>query len=53
MRDVSRVGVAGPLAPLMEGLREELEELGYSPFTAVRYLQLMGHLSGWLSLDPP
>ena len=48
MRDLSRVRVAGPLAPLAEGFRQELEERGYSPSTAVRYLRLMGHLSGWL-----
>ncbi len=48
MRDLSRVRVAGPLAPSAEGFRRELQERGYSPFTAVRYLQLLSHLSGWL-----
>jgi integrase/recombinase XerD len=48
MRDVSRVRVVGPLAALAGGFRQELEERGYSPFTALRYLRLMGHLSRWL-----
>jgi integrase/recombinase XerD len=50
MKDVSRVRVVGPLAALAEGFRQELEERGYSPLTALSYLQLMCHLSGWLGV---
>jgi len=49
MRDLSRVRVMGPLAPLAEEFREQLSEQGYSPHTALRHLQLMGHLSCWLA----
>ena len=36
MRDLSRVRVLGPLAPLAGGFRRELAEQGYSPHTARR-----------------
>jgi integrase/recombinase XerD len=49
MRDPSRVRVPGPLEPYAEGFRGELAERGYSPGAAAVQLQLMGHLSGWLT----
>jgi integrase/recombinase XerD len=49
MRDLSRVRVTGPLAPLAEGFGQELAQQGYSPHTARGHLQLMGHLSRWLA----
>jgi integrase/recombinase XerD len=48
MGDLSRVRVMGPLASRAEGFRRELAEQGYSPHTARRHLQLLGHLSRWL-----
>jgi hypothetical protein len=47
MRDGSRVRVVGPLADLVEGFRQDLEVRAHSPFTALNYLRLMGHLSRW------
>jgi integrase/recombinase XerD len=49
MRDPSRVRVAGPLEPYAEGFGGELAELGYSPDAAAVQLQVMGHLSWWLT----
>jgi integrase/recombinase XerD len=46
-----RVRVTGPLAPYGRGFREELAELGYSPWTVVGLLQLMAHLSRWLDSE--
>ena len=46
---------SGPLAPYANGYREELERLGYSPWTASAHMYLMAHLSRWLDeagLDP-
>lgn len=56
MKDPSRVRVDGPLAPFADGFRIELVRLGYSRWTAVLHLQLMGHVSRWLAargLDGP
>lgn len=47
--EVSKVVVAGPLAPFVEGFKARLEELGYTPLTAVTSMRLMVHLSRWLS----
>ncbi len=45
---VSKVVVAGPLAPFAEGFKARLEELGYTPLSAVNSMRLMVHLSRWL-----
>jgi integrase/recombinase XerD len=42
MRDPSRVPVTGPLAPYAGGFRSELAELGYTPSSAAKQLNLMG-----------
>lgn len=49
MRDPSRVRVTGPLVPYVEGFCGELAEEGYTPASAARQVQLMAHLSRWLS----
>ena len=45
---VDKVVVAGPLAPFAEGFQARLEELGYTPLSAVTSMRLMVHLSRWL-----
>ncbi|MBA2471945.1 MAG: tyrosine-type recombinase/integrase [Pseudonocardiales bacterium] len=45
---VSKVVVAGPLAPFAEGIKARLEELGYTPLSAVTSMRLMVHVSRWL-----
>lgn len=45
---VSKVVVAGPLAPYAEGFKARLEELGYTSLSAVNSMRLMVHLSRWL-----
>ena len=45
---VDKVVVAGPLAPFAEGFQGRLEELGYTPLSAVTSMRLMVHLSRWL-----
>ncbi len=45
---VSKVVVAGPLAPYAERFKARLEELGYTPLSAVNSMRLMVHLSRWL-----
>jgi integrase/recombinase XerD len=45
----SRVRVAGPLVPYVAGFRRELEAQGYRPNAASNQLQLMAHLSRWMS----
>ncbi|MGH7477952.1 MAG: tyrosine-type recombinase/integrase, partial [Longimicrobiales bacterium] len=55
MKDPSRVRVSGPLAPYAHGFAMELSRLGYTPVSASFQLQLLAHLSRWLSgegLDP-
>jgi integrase/recombinase XerD len=49
VRDPSRVRVAGPLEPYVEGFGGELVALGYRPDTAAMHLRVMSHLSGWLA----
>jgi integrase/recombinase XerD len=49
MKGSSRARVVGPLEPYAEGFRGELARRGYSPFTVVWHLYLMGHLSRWLA----
>lgn len=45
---VSKVEVAGPLAPFAEAFKSRLAELGYTPLTTVNAMRLMVHLSRWL-----
>jgi site-specific recombinase XerD len=45
---VTKVMVAGPLAPYAGGFKARLEELGYTPLSAVTSMRLMVHLSRWL-----
>ncbi len=51
----SRVRVDGPLEPYADGFRRELSRQGYSSSPAASHLQVMAHLSRWLTdhdLDP-
>lgn len=41
--------VCGPLAPYAEGLRNELERLGYTPLSAAGHVRLVAHLSRWMT----
>lgn len=45
----SRVRVGGPLERYADGFRRHLSQLGYSPSPAAGHLQLMSHLSCWLT----
>ncbi len=45
---VSKVEVAGPLAPFAAAFVSRLAELGYTPLTTVNMMRLMAHLSRWL-----
>ena len=45
---VSKVVVAGPLAPFAAAFESRLAELGYTPLTTVNMMRLMAHLSRWL-----
>jgi integrase/recombinase XerD len=45
---VSKVEVAGPLAPFAAGFKARLEQLGYAPLSAVNSMRLMVYLSRWL-----
>jgi integrase/recombinase XerD len=40
--------VRGPLEPYADGLRGELERLGYAPRSAAGHVQLVAHLSRWM-----
>jgi integrase/recombinase XerD len=40
--------VRGPLEPYADGLRGELERLGYTPRSAAGHVQLVAHLSRWM-----
>jgi hypothetical protein len=40
--------VRGPLEPYADGLRGELEQLGYTPRSAAGHVQLVAHLSRWM-----
>lgn len=61
MKDPSRARVRGPMVPFAHGFVAELSRLGYTPVSASFQLQLMAHLSRWLSgegldaagLEPP
>jgi integrase/recombinase XerD len=43
-----RIVVRGPLAPLADGLREDLAGQGFSPDTIVDHVHRLADLSGWL-----
>lgn len=45
---VSKVHVAGPLAPFAAALKARLNDLGYTPLTTVMVMRLTAHLSHWL-----
>ena len=49
MTNPSWAGVRGPLAPYVDGVRAELERLGYTPLTAAAHVRLVAHLSRWLA----
>jgi integrase/recombinase XerD len=49
MSNPSRVAVSGPLSVFAAGFREELLERGYRPGTVTNQLQLMAHLSRWMT----
>lgn len=38
----------GPLGPFVEGYRDRLLELGYSPLSVTRSLIVLGHLGRWM-----
>src|SRR5215471_4269221 len=40
--------MCGPLEPYAEGLRVELERLGYTPLSAAGHVRLVAHLSRWM-----
>jgi len=48
---VSRVLMAGPLAPFADAYRAELLERGYTVLTTVNQLRQVGRLSGWLEVS--
>ncbi len=48
MTDLSRVRVAGPLAPFAAGFAAELVAQGYTSQPAAQQLRLMAHVSRWL-----
>lgn len=51
MRDPSRVRVVGPLGPYARGFRVELARQGYTRSSAVQQMQLVAHLSRWMSAE--
>ncbi len=48
---VSRVVVAGPLAPFADAYEAELSVRGYAPRTAVNHMRQVARLSGWLETN--
>lgn len=48
MVDLYWARVRGPLEPYADGLRGELERLGYTPRSAAGHVQLVAHLSRWM-----
>lgn len=49
MSHPSKVVIVGPLAVLREQLTTEFVRLGYAPSTVARQLQLVAHLSRWMT----
>jgi|HubBroStandDraft_1064217.scaffolds.fasta_scaffold667837_2 hypothetical protein len=45
---VSRVEVAGPLAPFVDAYEAKLNDCGYAPRTIVSHLRWVARLSCWL-----
>src|SRR6266498_5039335 len=43
--------VRGPLGAYVDGFRDELQQLGYTPLTAAAHVRLMAHLSRWLARE--
>ena len=41
--------VCGPLERYANGLRGELERLGYTPLSAAGHVRLVAHLSRWMA----
>jgi integrase/recombinase XerD len=48
---VSRVRVAGPLAPFAAGFAAELAGLGYTPLSAANQVRVLAHVSRWLQVQ--
>ena len=48
MTDPLKVRVRGPIAPYVDGFREELGRRGYADSSVVNQLKLVAHLSRWL-----
>src|SRR3989442_1756742 len=48
MQGISRTRVCGPLAPLADGFRAELDRLGYTPKSREYKVRQMAALSCWL-----
>ena len=42
------VRMRGPLRPFVEGFHAQLIEVGYTPLSALKQLQLLAHVSRWL-----
>jgi integrase/recombinase XerD len=51
MRDPSRVRVSGPLAPFAPGFVAKLAGLGYARVSVVHQVQLVAHLSRWMTAE--
>lgn len=49
MNDPFRVRMSGPLEPFAAGFSRSLARQGYTPVSAARQVQLMAHLSRWLT----
>lgn len=49
MKDPSHVGVSGPLEPFAAGFSRSLARQGYTSTSAAFQVQLMAHLSRWLT----
>ena len=46
---VSAVVVRGPLSPFVDGYRQRLDELRYTPLSTVNLLRQVARLSGWMA----
>ncbi len=51
--DYWKMKFCGPLAPYVDGLREELSALAYAPSTVTSHLAVWSQLSGWLARQGP
>ena len=51
MSAVVRARISGPLAPHADGLREHLDQLGYTPATVENLVRDMAQLSRWMSRE--